>query len=147
MTAAARKLNYNPVEEWAGLTREAEFRANVFVYKTITDVPWEDDPSEAFLGDADTQRRIVEQMLTKRGEQPKMIPFNADRWMLDGVTINFVGLPSDLAPKVRKFVLYQVIHSRTPSFDTIRSHVQRIKRFCKLYDALVPGFYFRFVGP
>ena len=145
ISGALRKKDGTSFMPWTGINREPDFQRFVTVYHTISDIPWNEDDSKAFVGDADVMRRVVETLLQQRGENPQIIPFMADKWILHGVTIKFDGLPQELFNKIRKFVLFETIRTRWSAYTTISAHVDMIRRFVKLYGKTHPDFYFTYV--
>lgn len=130
------RTNISPVP---GINREADFKRLAVVYSYITDVPWDEDESEAFEGDAELLRQTVENGLNRRGETVVHIPYDSNYWKIKGVSFNLKRFSGDLYHKGRKFILYQIIKRDWRSLETIRGYIRHISRFFEEYREATPN--------
>ena len=124
------EVNISPVP---GINREAEFRRFAVVFGIISDIPWEEDESKAFDSDIPLMRQTVEDGLHRRGEVVNPIPYDAEKWVLDGVTLSFSRFSEDMYHKARKFVLYEIIKHDWRAYSTIAGRLMKIASFFEAY--------------
>ena len=135
-------LNLSPVP---GINRELDFRRYAIVYGIITDIPWEEDESEAFDGRTELMRKTVEAGLNQRGETVHRLPYDAQTWNIEGTKISFKRVSDELFHKVRKFVLFELIKTDWRSPETISGHVKRISRFFNEYCSAKPYAHVKYI--
>lgn len=141
-TLVREKTNLSPVP---GINRESDYRRLVLVYGMITDVPWTEDRSDAFDGDAELMQRTVEDGIRHRGETVKTFSYNESTWWVEGTKFDFSSFSEGLFHKVRKFVLYEIIRNDWRAFETIAGHLKRIGRFYRLYRESHPSALFEYI--
>ena len=115
--------------QFSALQREDDFYRYLFTYLVIQDVPWELACPDIFVGDPQELKTLLESVLAERGKPPVYIPYEAAKWVDEGVEVSFHGFFGDLYNPIRLFCLYERVRPDWRSWSTIASYVRLLRKF------------------